>query len=318
MQWYTTIMQASSRVLLAGGFAAMLLPGFANAASISIDTGADAYGLGDTFVATVRIDNEDECINAVQVEADYPVDTLRAVDFSRGGSIMSLWVSDPQIDTDKGVVTFSGGIPGGYCGHIQGDASPSDTLGKIVFTVVGAQKDSATINLGLGSRVYLHDGQGTPASLSLHSKTLAIGSAATMPENPWLKEVGDDTTAPEAFTAQVESTKGIFGGKYYVVFSTTDKQSGLDHYEILENGAWRRVTSPYVLQDQSLDGGVKLRAIDKAGNMRLADFDPSSVPPRQYSFNEFLSLAILAAIALIAIVLRMFFIRRNPPAGVQH
>lgn len=290
---------------------ASLLPFAAHAATLSIDTPQATYGRGDTFVATVRLDNDNECVNAAQVEVDYPTNLLRAVDFSRGDSIFSLWVGDPQIDTDKGTVTFSGGVPGGYCGRISGDPAQSNIIGEIVFTVVGDAADSAAVNLAASSRVYLHDGLGTPAALSLKGTTLALVSTPTESSNPWLSQVKDDTTPPEPFTVQVESTRDVLSGKYYAVFSTVDKQSGLDHYEILEDGVWSRVTSPHVLKDQSLDSGVQVRAIDKAGNIRLGDYDAKSVPPRQYSFTEMLSFYLLLGIAILAIVIRLYLARRS-------
>lgn len=288
----------------------LILPQYAAAASLSIETDAQTYGRGDTFIATVRVDNEGECVNAAEVEIDYPTDLLRAVDFSRGDSILTLWVQEPVLDTAAGKVTFAGGIPGGYCGHISGDPAQSDVLGRVVFTVIGDDGREAAMNLALASRVYLHDGLGTPANLSLHGRTLALVDTPTVSGDPWLSEVGADKTLPEPFSIDIESTSGTFAGRYFAVFSTTDKQSGLDHYEIWESGAWQRVTSPHVLKDQTLSGGVRIRAIDKAGNVRDGDFDPASVPPRQYSMAEYLSVAALIVIALLAIIMRLALARR--------
>ena len=292
-------------------FGISLLPAVAQAAAISIDSDAHTYGLGDTFIATVRLDNGDECVNAAQIDLSYPIEDLRAVDFSRGDSIFSLWVADPVLDTANGTVSFSGGVPGGYCGRIQGDPAQSNILGKVVFTVVGAQQPETTIDLKPSSKVYLHDGLGTPAQLALAGLSLAIESQPTLSTNPWLDAVKGDTIAPDAFSVQIESTRGVFGGKYYAVFSTTDKQSGIDHYEIFEDGIWKRVTSPHLLKDQSLDGGVRVRAVDKAGKMRLADFDPKSVPARLYSVVEFVSVGLLLVIAIAAVLIRLYFARER-------
>lgn len=283
----------------------------ASAATISIDSDAHTYGLGDTFIATVRLDNGDECVNAAQIDLSYPIEDLRAVDFSRGDSIFSLWVADPVLDTAKGTVSFSGGVPGGYCGRIQGDPAQSNILGKVVFTVVGADQAETTIDVRPSSKVYLHDGLGTPAQLALAGLSLGIEPQPTLSTNPWLDAVKGDTIAPDAFSVQIESTRGVFGGKYYAVFSTTDKQSGIDHYEIFEDGIWKRVTSPHLLKDQSLDGGVRVRAVDKAGKMRLADFDPKSVPARQYSIVEFASVGLLLVIAIAAVLIRLYFARER-------
>src|SRR6185369_401021 len=110
-------------------------PASASAASLYLDPGSGTYGPGDTFILNVRLNNEGECINAANVVLTYPTASLRAADFSKGGSILSLWVIEPQIDTKAGTVTFAGGIPGGYCGRIAGDPSLTNVIGKVVFTV---------------------------------------------------------------------------------------------------------------------------------------------------------------------------------------
>lgn len=287
----------------------MIAPVTASAASLSIDTSSSTYGVGDTFVATLRIDNQDECINAAQVQLFYPADVLRAVDVSRGGSILSLWIGEPIIDTEKGTVNFSGGIPGGYCGRTQGDPSPSNTLAKIVFSVVGSLPDVATLSYGSSTRVYKHDGQGTEAIIEAKTTSVRILSSPTLSTNPWLDEVGSDTIPPDPFSVQIESSRTIYGGKYYIAFSTIDKQSGLDHYDIFINGGWQKIVSPHPLEDQSLGVDVKVRAVDKAGNIRLGDFNPHTAPDRQYTFADFEALAILVILTLFALGFRMYLKR---------
>jgi len=57
-------------------------------------------------------------------------------------------------------------------------------------------------------------------------------------------------------------------GKYFLVFSTQDKGSGVDHYEVREGrfGGFSEVSSPYILKYQSLDKKIFVKAIDKFGN----------------------------------------------------
>lgn len=293
---------------------AALLPHAASAASLSLEPATTTYGPGDTFIETVRVDNGQDCINAVNVEISYPTDTLRAVDFSRGDSIFSLWAVEPKIDTDRGTITFAGGIPGGYCGRISGDASPSDVLGKIVFTVASAKAPVAQIRFADGSKAYLNDGQGTPASLATKGATVTLSPVALQTENPWLSEVGKDTTPPQPFDVQVESTLGVFGGKYYIVFSTSDKESGLDHFEIAELGGWKRITSPYLLANQSFlgVGDVQVRAVDKAGNMRLGFYSASSTPQRQFSPIDFTPVLIFMIVILLLGLKFHFDQKKNP------
>ena len=278
-----------------------LFPYVACAASLSLDPSTGTYGPGDTFIETVRINNDGDCVNAANVALTYPKDTLRAVDFSRGDSIFSLWAVEPRIDTDLGTVVFAGGIPGGYCGRIAGDAAMSNVLGKVIFTVIGAAAKNATIHFAPASAVYLNDGAGTLAKLTTHDDTVAIAPTAQLSNNQWLADVASDHTPPQPFTVQVESTSGVFGGRYYIVFSTTDKESGLDHYEILENGVWKHVTSPYLLKNQSLlgVGDIQVRAIDKAGNVRMGEYSPALTPKRQISFTDIVPFLILLSVVLL-------------------
>ena len=289
------------------GFGVLLMavcPSAASAASLSLDPSSGTYGPGDTFIETVRINNDGDCINAANVALSYPKDTLRAVDFSRGDSIFSLWAVEPHIDTDLGTIVFAGGVPGGYCGRIAGDAGQSNVLGKIVFTVMNTTSKQAVVHFGASSAVYLNDGAGTLAKLTFQDATILISTTSPRTKNQWLAIVAEDTTPPQPFQVQVESTSGVYGGRYYIVFSTSDKESGLDHFEIFEHGGWKHITTPYLLQNQSLlgVGDIQVRAIDKAGNIRMGDYSAAKNPKRQFSFIDFLPFIILAlAAAIVAI-----------------
>lgn len=300
----------SLRRILPLTFVLLMLPSLTSAATLYLDPSSGTYGPGDTFVVNVRLDTKsDGCVNAANIEVAYPKQTLRAADFSRGGSIFTLWISEPQFDLGEGKVIFSGGIPGGYCGRIPGDPAVSNILGKIVFTVISSTEKSAAIQFTPASVLYLNDGLGTKISPALTGSRITIVSTSTLGSNPWLVEVGADTVAPDPFTIQVESTRGVFGGRYYIVFSTVDKQSGLDHYEIYENGAWKKITTPYELRDQSLRGDIQVKAIDKAGNERLGAYTRGSAPPRQYSIEDFLFPSI--ALIILVVGLSVHFYRRR-------
>jgi hypothetical protein len=282
---------------------ALLLPAMTSAATLYLDPSTERYGPGDTFVLTIRIDNQKECVNAAQVEITYPTDSLRAVDFGRGGSVLSLWTEEPKIDDTKGVVTFSGGIPGGYCGKIQGDPGESNVLGKVVFTVLKADAGTATIHLDPSSLVYLNDGLGTKAKLVTKDAHVALVHTPVGSSDVWVKEVGADTTPPDSFTTLIESTRDVFGGLYYIVFSTVDKQSGIDHYEIFENGDWKRVTSPYKLPDQSLKNDIRVKAIDKAGNERVGLYAGGVIPPSQSPHTSYSMVLLWGITGCIVIVI---------------
>lgn len=288
----------------------LVLPLSASAASLYLDPDTGTYGPGDTFITNIRMNPEGDCVNAAEVTLSYPSQNMRAADFSKGSSILSLWVQEPKIDTKAGTVTFSGGIPGGYCGRIQGDPSVTNVIGKVVFTVTDTSARRAAIRF-TNSALYLNDGRGTKIVPQFHDATIDLAEEPRQASNPWLAEVGADTIPPDPFDVQIESTRGVFGGKYYIVFTTVDKQSGIDHYEVVENGSWARAKSPHLLPDQSLRGGIEVRAIDKAGNIRLGTYIEGSAPPRVTGLEDYMALFVITIVLALVLVARHFLNRRK-------
>lgn len=210
------------------------------------------YHQGDTFVAEVRIDTEDECINTVEANLSFSEDILKAVDFSQGNSILILWVEQPIIDQSLGLISFAGGIPGGFCGKLPGEPGEINLLGRIAFkTKELSEKKEAEVNFLEGSQVLLNDGFGTPAKLITKGAVFTILSEkAEIPKDEWQKELEKDNIPPEPFKTEIQQNPAIFEGKYFITFSTTDKQTGIDYYEIKEGkGDWKRADSPYLLTD---------------------------------------------------------------------
>lgn len=113
-----------------------------------------------------------------------------------------------------------------------------------------------------------------------------------------------DGTPPEPFEPEIAKDPSMFEGKYFLSFATTDKTSGIDHYEIIEadrRGYQRRTTrkaewkigeSPYLLEDQSLRSIIKVKAVDKAGNEKIAEI----IPPYKITWKDVLPWIVLALI----------------------
>jgi len=102
-----------------------------------------------------------------------------------------------------------------------------------------------------------------------------------------------DSTLPEEFTPKIGQDPALFGGKKFLSFASTDQASGIDHYEIKENGIWKIGQSPYVLEDQSLSNKISVKAVDKAGNERIAEYIPPAVPQK---ISPYLIIALALAI----------------------
>ncbi|OGY99524.1 MAG: hypothetical protein A2945_01550 [Candidatus Liptonbacteria bacterium RIFCSPLOWO2_01_FULL_52_25] len=274
-------------VLGAAGVALFCFGADAQAAVLYFTPESASFQPGETAVLDLRIDPEGECINAAEINIGFPKDLLEAIDVSRGQSILTLWVEPPAIKQEFGLISFTGGVPGGYCGRVPGDSALTNILAQLVFRFPGSLKDlpaEAKVSILESSKVLLNDGLGTEARLTRNDSNLHISYTGKPQENAWTKIIVNDKTAPEPFVIQVQRDATAFGGKHFAVFSAVDKQSGIDRYEISETKSaktpmkdvkWNAAKSPYVLLDQTLMNMIRVKAIDKAGNERIAEFAPT-------------------------------------------
>jgi hypothetical protein len=276
-------------------FAFSAVPTFA--ATLYIDPNETKLYRGDTVTLSVRLDVDEaagECINALDGVITYD-ENITPIDISLGKSIFPIWVETPTINNAAHTITLAGGIPNGYCGRVQGDPNLTNTVVELIFRAPGLPADVntvdvlATVNFSAKTAAYINDGRGTKASLRTFGTALTLqNTIGSEIKDPWRETVAADTTAPEEFSISLERDDHTFSGDYYIVFNTTDKQTGLSHYEVIEEttadsklfrfGAatspWIEARSPYVLKDQSLHSVVRVRAIDKAGNEYLATLVP--------------------------------------------
>ena len=276
----------------------IFFPVVSSAAVLYLEPSEGELYQGDTFIINLKIDVEQECVNTVKADLNFTQDTLEAIDFSRGKSTLTFWLEVPRIDQEKGLVSFIGGIPGGYCGPIPGDPGESNLLGKIILKAkeAGGEQFSAEMKFLDSSQVLLNDGLGTPAQLKTKDANFIIlpGSSETLREE-WKEELEKDNIPPESFEIRIGQDPDIFEGKYFIAFHTSDKQTGIDHYEIKEGkGDWQRGESPYLLKDQKLTGIIKVKAMDKAGNERVAEW----IPEKKES-PYLITLVILFAVGLV-------------------
>lgn len=269
----------------------------AHAAVLYFDPDGIEVHRGDTVTVALRLDtDEGECVNTVSGVIHYDP-SISAIDISRGDSILNLWVEEPHIDEQAHTISFAGGLPGGYCGRIPGDPSLTNTILRVVFRSPGLQiggggdSSSARIWLDESSEALLHDGRATPAPLTLQESTITLlPSVGGSPQDSWRDAVNADTEQPSDFSITLTKDESAFSGNYFIVFNSSDKQSGIDHYEVMEepfrdfklfkwgaaNAPWRVAQSPYVLKDQTLNSTILVKAIDKAGNERIARLVPDS------------------------------------------
>lgn len=314
------------------------IPVSVDSARLYLDPTDDLIQDGDSSVISIRLDVDREsgdCINAADFTITYPP-YIQAVDTTTRNSIFPLWIERPIIDSGKNQVRFRGGIPNGYCGRVQGDPNVTNIIAEIIFRTNPHNSNLldpedihiAKIDFSNNTYLYLNDGLGTelvPETSSANIQVLSGVGAEVRDE--WLESIREDTIPPEPFSIYLERGDNVYGGDYYIVFNTTDKQSGIATYEVMEEpleeqhlfrfgevGApWVTAESPYRLQDQTLNSTIRVRAIDKAGNEYVATLVPDpSLRTRVITQGEWI--VILMSVSLVFVLAVVTFVlwrRRN-------
>ncbi len=234
------------------------------AAEIRLDAHKTEINSGEQFLVDIIIHSE-ESLNAVEGRLIFPADKLLVKDIRDGNSVINFWVEKPRIEV-SGVILFSGITPGGFNG-----------ANNNIFSVVFEAKNTAE-SIGRASiilqdtKALQNDGLGSQTALLTRDTAVSIKPGdSNVP-----KEILIDKEPPEDFNPSIENDEKIFDGKYFLVFATQDKISGIANYKVRE-GEWGWFTvaeSPYLLKHQSLDRKIFVKAIDKSGNERVATLPP--------------------------------------------
>lgn len=303
-----------------------------HAAHISLEAEQETYNTRDIFYVPIYLNTQNECTNAVRVAIAYNPEQLSVQDVSIGDSLLTLWTQRPTIkhdgDTELGRVVFEGGIPGGYCGRVEGDPGRTNVLAKLVVTGNTQQTTTSPAQIIVepdDTTVYLHDGSGREAPLTVSGVTIAFEKATTSPENTWLEDVKSDVFAPELFDITLVEGPSVGNKKHYIAFNTVDKQSGIDHYEVLETDPdrfgfltwvpkesyWVHAESPYVLRDQKLHSKILVKAVDKNGNERIVTYTPPMSPLEEIIASGFIFVTGVALTVIVVLVLIFILIRRR-------
>lgn len=271
------------KIVIAIMFFALFGVSVTQAAEIRLDAHKSEINSGEQFLIDIIIHSE-ESLNAVEGRLIFPQDLLSVKEIRDGNSVINFWVERPRIES-AGVILFSGITPGGFSG-----------ANNSIFSVVFEAKNTGIAHVVLEvTKALLNDGLGTETTLSARDTTVSIKPG----DSNVRKEILTDTELPEDFNPTIESDPNIFGGKYFLVFATQDKASGIDRYEVREGGwGWFTVAeSPYLLKHQSLDRKIFVKAIDKNSNERIV------VLNAQHQVLWYQRYTILFGIILVVVVL---------------
>lgn len=245
-------------------FIMLFLPCFSLAADIFFDANKNNFAPDEDFLIQIFLDTKGNTVNAVEGAVVFSSENLELKEIRDGNSSINFWIERPHRVTDE-KVNFSGITAGGFSGQKM-------FLFGLVFRT---KKAGESIILLDNIQILQNDGLGTKVSAQATPFTFSVSKdfSGTAGENLAIK----DTNPPENFNPSIGRDPTIFDGKYFLVFSTVDKGSGIDHYEVRESpwfflGVWggKYITteSPYLLKDQTLKSKIYVKAIDKAQNER--------------------------------------------------
>jgi hypothetical protein len=288
-------------ILVAAAFA---LPGILHAATLGITASNAAPDIGQPVRIDIPLDTQGDNANAIQGQIIFPSGQFILRNIDDGGSPVNFWVEAPE-EIASGVVEFSGIIPGGF----QGAASSVVSLWLLPTASGNGQISLSDVEL------LRNDGEATPITTVTGTVMIAVSTtnASSTPTSP------TSFVTPESFTPVISQDPNIYGGKYFLAFSTTDKGSGIDHYEVLEVSAggsgdsWQVATSPYLLQDQALESTIYVRAVDHAGNFIVVEV-PATNPAGEHSRriqNDVLLVVLCLLLILIILLARMLLKRKK-------
>ncbi len=271
----------------------------AEASTVTISHAPTTVAQQQQFYIDVALDTAGTSINGIQGAVTFSSDTLSFVRAETGTSNVTLWIDQPTVHGNT--ISFSGIIPGGFDGLVdpfdQTHKQPGE-IARLVF--VGKMPGNATIAT---SNVIVsdNDGNGTLEHVADNTTSVVVSNDIA----PSIYSTPD--IVPPTITASIVQDADLFDGKYALLFTAIDKESGIDHVELKEgNDQWKTIQSPYMLRDQSRDSILSLRAYDVAGNIATITIAPKSSAPSPTA----IIILIIAALAILYVMYKKI-IRRT-------
>jgi hypothetical protein len=154
-------------------------------ASLYLAPSSGTYAIGGAFSVSVRVNTGGDPINAAEGSISYDADLLEVSGVSKGGSVFTLWTTEPA--ARGGSISFGGGIPHpGYKG-----------AGGQIFTINFKAKKAGTAKVRFTSGAVLaNDGKGTNILASMGSGSYVINPKTASPDKPADKPAAAQTPTP--------------------------------------------------------------------------------------------------------------------------
>ncbi len=270
---------------------AFLIPLSVHAASITVVPPDHRVGVGEVFYVDVILDTEGSSINGIDAMITTTSSTLSLVRVEDGSSVIPLWIESPHIEGST--VTMSGIIPNGFSGLIDPFDFNNKKPGKIVRLVFTAV-DIGNAAISTHATLTENDGNGTIVPTADTGISFSIAPTSSQPT------YNSVDTIPPLLIASRTRDISLFDNKYTLIFSAQDKGSGVASVEVQEkNMKWNKVLSPYLLEDQSPQSTIHVRATDYAGNVTTVTIGEEG---KEKTFTQFLLLALILLVVVPLII----------------
>lgn len=271
----------------------LALPAVTNASTVYVESSKSTISVGDTAIITVKVNAEGAVLNTVEGEVSVKSTTGGGVvvqEFSLANSSFGLWPRTPSLSKDGNLISFVGGVPGGF-----------SIEGATLFKIIVEAKKEGTITIAPQNMVtYANDGKGTKVPVKQKPISIKIDASkqGVPASNEWNDVIASDVTPPEDFIVVIGQDSTLFDGKKFAFFSSLDNQSGISHYEVSEDGApVVRSGSTYVLKNQSDSVKLTVTAYDKANNKKTANY-----PVSESMLGSVSWLSVIVVVLLIVVI----------------
>ncbi len=159
-------------------------------ASLYLAPGSGTYVIGGKFSVAVKVNTGGAVINAAEGTISFDKNLLEVAGVSKGGSVFSLWTTEPTFSNTAGTISFGGGVPRpGYNGAAGGVCT---------ITFKAKKAGAAQVRFTAGA-VLANDGKGTNILASMGSGSYTVSPQVTPPETskPETERPKPTETVPE-------------------------------------------------------------------------------------------------------------------------
>ncbi len=214
--------------------------------------------VGDEVLVGIELKSDGTEYNAIDGILEIP-SIFEIEKVVTGNSFVSIWVKNPA-NFEGNKIEFSGIAPAGYNQEVG-------AVFSVVLKAISPGSGNISINK---SSIFRNDGVGTEDKIS--GKSLVLNTREIKSgEVPYSVSV-KDVTPPEEFTATLVKDPKLYGGKYALIWSASDKGSGISSYDVITGRkVFKHVASPYVFPNQLLNGKIRVVAYDTEGNIRTSE-----------------------------------------------